>query len=42
VYIGAVHFLLILPITVLGFFLAKGSDIDMRWLRRSRVSRNVD
>ena len=41
VYIGAVHFLLIVPITVLGFFLVKGSDIDMGWLRGSRDPQGV-
>ena len=37
VYIGAVHFLLILPITILGFFLVRGSEVNMGWLRRNKV-----
>ena len=37
VYIGAVHFLLILPITILGFFLVKGSEVNMGWLWRHKV-----
>lgn len=42
VYIGAVHFLLIVPITVLGFFLVRGSEIDMGWLRRSTSRKDTD
>ena len=42
VYIGAVHFLLILPITILGFFLIRGSEIDMGWVRRSSNQKESD
>ena len=36
VYIGAVHLLLILPITILGFFLVKGSEVNIGWLRHHK------